>query len=307
MSENLSFDPAPIVRDLRRINLITGKGGVGRTTLAATIARASAAQGKRTLLAEIEDDSGWESPLARFFGKKHFAGEPEALEKNLSAICISASSGQEDFLNSFLKISTLTHMVMSNQGIRWFLDGAPAFREMGFFYHLLMQLRKDYEVIILDLPATGHMVGLARLPNLLLKMIPFGPIADRLKEGQQFFYDKKQTAAWIVTLPQTLPVSEAIELKHALEEEQIPLGGFLLNRAPFNPFTEEEGQILESFSLKSKTHRLMIDLERIRRLREAEKRLSEEMKDHVWIAPETFNPMEEADFGSRIRKLGENA
>jgi anion-transporting ArsA/GET3 family ATPase len=291
-----------LVGNLKRINLISGKGGVGRTTLAATLAKASAKEGKKTLLAELEDDSGWDSPLARYFGRKHFQVEPHEIDRNLHAVCLSATTGQEKFLNGFLKLSSITQMVMGNQGVKWFLDGAPAFKEMGYFYHLLQQLNNSsYERIILDMPATGHLIGLARLPNVLLKMMPVGPIAEKLKEGQKFFYDKTQTAAWVVTLPQALPVSEALELKDSLLKEQIPVGGYVLNRAPFNPFTTEEEAILESMSTKSKTHKLMIDLERIRRLREAEKRLSD--SDQVWVAPETDNPFEEEGFGFRVQKF----
>ena len=305
MTVNSFFKPNSLVQDLKRINLISGKGGVGRTTLAATLARTSAAQGKRTLLAEIEDDSGWDSPLARGFGYKHFQIEPHSLEKNLDGLCLSAQTGQEHFLNSFLKVHSLTNLILGNQGVKWFLEGAPAYREMGYFYHLLLQLRKkEYDTIILDLPATGHLVGLARLPGILLKMIPFGPIAERLKEGQAYFYDREQTAAWIVTLPQTLPVSEAIELRGALEEEKIPVGGFILNRAPFNPFTEEEEKILEGMSAKSKTQKLMVDLERLRRLREAQKRLKSEGLS-IWMSPEAFNPLEEPYFGYRVQKYND--
>jgi arsenite-transporting ATPase len=305
MTENSLLKPNSLVQSLKRINLISGKGGVGRTTLAATLARANAAEGKRTLLAEIEDDSGWDSSLARGFGRKHFQSDPQMIEKNLDGVRLSALTGQKEFLTSFLKVSSLTNLILGNQGVKWFLEGAPAFREMGYFYHLLLQLRKkQYDTIILDLPATGHLVGLARLPNLLLKMIPFGPIADRLKEGQAYFYDREQTAAWIVTLPQTLPVSEAIELKGALDFENVPVGGFILNRAPFNPFTLEEETILESMSAKSKTQKLMVDLERLRRLREAQKRLKQEGLA-VWNSPEVFNPLEEPNFGYRVQKLND--
>jgi arsenite-transporting ATPase len=294
-----------ILASLKRINLISGKGGTGRTTLAASIARASAKQGKKTLLIEIEDDTGWDSALARNFGLKHFKIEPEPLDPNLYGLCLSAETGQEKFLTSFLKVGALSQMIMGNQGVKWFLEGAPAFREMGYFYHLLLQMRDDYERIILDMPATGHFIGLARLPNLLLKMIPFGPIADRMKEGQKYLYDDETTAVFIATLPQTLPVSEAIELKSEIVKESLPLGGFILNRAPFNPFTEAEEQILFSLSQKSKTQHLMVEIERIRRFREARNRLQEEMKSSsgpgLFVAPEVFQPGAEPEFGYRIR------
>jgi arsenite-transporting ATPase len=286
-----------LANSLKRINLISGKGGVGRSTLAAALARSSVKLGKKTLIAEIEDDSGWDSPLARSFGKRHFQVEPELISKNLYGLCLSAHSGQEHFLNSFLKLSSLTNLVLGNQGIKWFLEGAPAFKEMGYFYHLLLQLRKDYDTIILDLPATGHLLGLVKLPNLLLKMIPFGPIADRLREGQSYFYNEKETAAWVVTLPQTLPVSEALELTEALKSERVPLGGVILNRAPFNPFTEEEEELLESLSQKSKTQKLMVDLERIRRFKEAKTRL---IRENLFVAPETISPLDEPDFGDLV-------
>lgn len=271
--------------------------------MTAALARSNAALGKKTLIAELEDDSGWDSPLARSFGVHHFPIEPRELAPNLHGICLSAQAGQELFLTSFLKLPSIAQAVVNNQGVKWFLEGAPAFREMGFFNHLLIELRKNYDTILLDLPATGHMVGLAKLPKLLLKMIPFGPIADRLKEGQSYFYDKEKTAAWVVTLPQTLPVSEAIDLKQDLTREEIPFGGFILNRAPFNPFTTEEEQILESLSSKSHTQKRMVDLERLRRFREAKKRLEEETADRpLWIAPEVQQPLEQEDFGLRIQK-----
>jgi arsenite-transporting ATPase len=297
-----------IIHDLKRINLISGKGGVGRTTLSAAMARASAASGKKTLLLEIEDDSGWDSALARSFGRKHFQIEPELLEKNLHGICLSATVGQERFLQSFLKLKSLTDLVMGNQGVKWFLEGAPAFKEMGVFFHLLLQMRSDFDTLILDLPATGHFVGLARLPEILLKMIPFGPIADRLREGQKFLYDRTNAAVWIVTIPQPLPVSEAIELRTVLQKESLPFGGFILNRAPFNPFTEQEEELLEGLSRKSAAGKLLVDLERIRRFRDSRTRLRESLllsssPASIWVAPESLRPDQELLMSRKLKKV----
>jgi arsenite-transporting ATPase len=306
-----------IVEKLKRVNLISGKGGVGRSTLAAVLAKTSAGSGKRTLLAELEDDHGSDSALAKNFSLKHFSDEPSMIEKNLYAMRLSPQVGQELFLNSFLRISALTTSIMKNKGIQYFLEGAPAFKEMGYFYHLLLQLRKkEFDRIIIDLPATGHLVGLAKLPRILLRLIPIGPIADRLREGQSYFYDVDQTAAWIVTLPQTLPVSEAIELKNALVLETVPIGGFILNRAPFNPFTPEEEKEMEALFQSSDSVAEVGDvansLERIRRYREAEKKLCVETTKNsagiespldLFVAQEVFQPIVELTSTSPVRSV----
>ena len=281
---------------------------MGRSTLSSVLAKASAAAGKKTLLAELEDESGMISPLAHSFGEKRFQSEPSLLSKNLYAVSLSPLVGQEKFLNSFLKISALTKSILHNQGVRWFLEGAPAFKEMGYFYHLLLQLRGNYDTIILDLPATGHLVGLAKLPRLLLKMIPFGPIADRLKEGQAYFYDEQQTAAWIVTLPQVLPVSEALELKSALAEEKVPFGGFILNRMPFNPFSEIDTQWINA-SPELLTGPLASSLARIKMSVEAQQKLMDDLKAggssraSLWQVPEVFQPLEELANLERMRQI----
>ena len=175
---------------------------------------------------------------------------------------------------------------------------------MGYFYHLLLQLRKkEYDRIIIDLPATGHLVGLARLPRILLRMIPVGPIADRLREGQGYFYDLKQTAAWVVTLPQTLPVSEAIELKNALVLETVPIGGFILNRAPFNPFSKSEEKEIEMiFEGSVESSSTGKSLERIRRYREAEQKLCADTAN-VYVAEEVFQPIVDLTTTAPIRSI----
>jgi arsenite-transporting ATPase len=293
---------------MKRVNMITGKGGVGRSTLAAVMARTAAEAGKKTLLAEFRDDTSTESALAKNFDLRQFSEEPALIEQNLYGMHLSPALGQMLFLNSFLKINALSQSILKNKGIQWFLEGAPAFREMGFFYHLLLQLRKkEFDCIVLDLPATGHLVGLAKLPRILLRLIPIGPIAERLREGQAYFYDTKQTAAWIVTLPQTLPVSEAIELKNALVAETIPVGGFILNRVPFNPFTDEEiGELDAVFGVGQAENDVSGAFERIRRFREAKEKLcaeSESTQTELYLSQEVFQPIVELTTTHPVRSF----
>ena len=237
-----------------RVLLMTGKGGVGRTTVSAAIARAAAAQGRRTLLLDVDDGESGHSPLARIFGRERFAGEPEALGSRLEGCCLESRRGHELFLRTVLPSERLVKAAVRSKALSRFLTAAPSLREMGVFNHLLHLLRDQdwsgsprYECVIIDMPATGHTLALTGLPEILLKLIPRGPVARLLREGQSFLNDPKTSSAWVVTLPETLPVTESLELIEGLEETQMPVGGLVLNRLPDNPFEPDEQSALDDY------------------------------------------------------------
>ena len=123
---------------------------------------------------------------------------------------------------------------------------------MGVFFQLLNYLRAtgrngepEYPLILVDMPATGHTLSLTGLPELLLRLMPRGPIATALREGQGYLNDPEQAAAWVVTLPETLPVSEALELLLGLTQTAMPVGGVIVNRIPVDPFTGAERAALK--------------------------------------------------------------
>ena len=90
------------------------------------------------------------------------------------------------------------------------------------------------------MPATGHTLALTELPGILLKLIKHGPIPKALREGQSYINNPSKTSTIIVTLPEKLPISEAIELMEGLKETNVPLGGMILNRYPEDPFSSQE-------------------------------------------------------------------
>lgn len=238
----------------RRILLITGKGGVGRTTVTVALARAAARRGKRVLLAEMGDADGDPSPVGRLIGRPRLSPEPTPLARNLDVCHLWARAGHEGFLRSVLPGTTLVKAALRSKAVERFLTAAPSFHEMGIFYHLLTLLRARlpdgrlrHELIILDMPATGHTLALTGLPEILLRLIPAGPLVDALEEGRAILNDPRQGAAWVVTLPEQLPVTEAIELLAGLDETSMPAGGVLLNRMPQDPFTLGERAALEGW------------------------------------------------------------
>ncbi|MCA9539445.1 MAG: arsenic transporter [Myxococcales bacterium] len=245
----------------RRILLITGKGGVGRTTVAAALARAAAAHKRRVLLTEVGDPEGGFSAIGRKFGRETLTSTPTPISDYLQLCHLWGRTGHEEFLRSVLPGGPLIKAALRSRAVEKFLDAAPSFHEMGVFYHLLTVLRAKradgrpaHELIIIDMPATGHALALTGLPELLHRLIPGGPISTALREGQATLNDPKQGAAWVVTLPEQLPVTEALELLDGLKETAMPAGGVLVNRHPANPFSEEERAALDAWLDAHPTH-----------------------------------------------------
>lgn len=264
-----------------RAVLITGKGGVGKTTVAASLARFVSQSGKRVLATEIANEDATTSALADALGAPKITEQPEEIAPNLRIASLSPTMGHQRFLRDVLPMKILADAAMRTGAIRRFLTAAPTFPEMGVLYRLLDLVRAkrkdgafEHETIIVDLPATGHALALAQIPASLLRVIPTGPIAAAVKEGLELLMDPALTGAVVVTLPETLPVSEAIELVAGIKQHKIPLAQVVVNRVPFNPFEDGEQAVVRRL-LDGKPPTLgERTLERIDRARAALARLS---------------------------------
>lgn len=234
-----------------RVALITGKGGVGRTTMTGAVAIAAARRGLNVLITEIGDPSVEYTPLARLFGRETLPVDPEELAPNVSGCMLWARRGHERFFARVLPIPALVNAALASGPLIRMLDAAPSLAEMGVFYHLLTLIlaerangKPQYDLVIVDMPASGHALGLTGLPERVLEVMPSGPIATAMREGQALMYDPTKLGTWVVTLPEVLPVTEALETMEALERDNLPMGGVILNRWLDDPFTAEERAVL---------------------------------------------------------------
>ena len=279
-----------------RAVLVTGKGGVGKTTVTASLARFAASRGTRVLCAEMAGDPTASSALADALGVDHLDVEPVTVSENMKAVLLAPHLGHTKFLRDVLPMKLLADAAMRSAAIRRFLAAAPTFPEMGVLYRLLDLVRMkrrdgsdEHEMIIVDLPATGHALALAQIPASLLRVIPSGPIAAAVREGLDLLTDKQRTGAIVVTLPETLPVSEALELTKGITQHDIPLAQVIVNRVPFDPFSDEEREAVRAMlagrgpTLGERT------IERIDRSRLSLARLQREVKvpivalQDVWL------------------------
>jgi arsenite-transporting ATPase len=244
----------------RRALLVSGKGGVGKTTLAAALARAAVASGRRVLLAEVEvssDEQEGPSPLASLVGAREPGPRVTEVSPGLSFVRLSPIEGQRLFLQDVLPLKMMAEAAMRMRALRRFLEAAPALREMGVLYQMLALVRRTHSdgrfvnpLCVVDLPATGHALALASLPRSILSVMPGGPIGRAVREGLDLIQDPQRTGVFLVTLPEPLPVSETLEMAGELGRLGLPLSATVLNRMPEDPFEtdhrEAVGRLLDT-------------------------------------------------------------
>ncbi|ATB44219.1 arsenical pump-driving ATPase [Cystobacter fuscus] len=280
----------------RRALLVSGKGGVGKTTVAAALARAAVSAGKRVLLAEVElgsENADSPSPLAELVGARPSGAQVVSVSERLSFVRLSAIEGQRLFLQDILPLRVMADAAMRMRALRRFLEAAPALREMGVLYqmlHLLRLTRPDgqakHPLCILDLPATGHALALAALPDTLLSVMPGGPIGRSVREGLTLLRDPALTGTVLVTLPEPLPVSETLELATAIGSHGIPLAAGVLNRMPDNPFSPDGRDAVKRLLEAHGPHRGQRALGRLDRARAAQSRLETNFPAQLLTLPE---------------------
>lgn len=236
----------------RRLLVISGKGGTGKSTLAAALALAAWARGKRVLAAEVGTDVADPAALlaALEHGRKPTV-EPQVLRPRLSHVLLRADDGLRGFLRDILPFKFLADRALKIDALQRFLAAAPAFAEMGILYRGLQFLRAMekgrplYDVVLLDAPATGHALAFASLPDTVLRILPSGPIGTAAKEGQALLRDPARCAAVVTALPEPLPTQEALELASGLRARGVALGAMVANFTVGDPLTVEERSALE--------------------------------------------------------------
>lgn len=240
-----------------RFVIVTGKGGTGKTTLAAALAQLAALEGKRVLLAEVGPSAEGRSPILAALGEEGRSGslEPQPRGENLWTVLLTPEAGHRAFLRDVLPLGFLADRAMRAEPLRRFLSAAPAFAELGILYRGLQLVRAErsrgvpqFDIMILDAPATGHALAFATLPQVLLRVIPGGPIGRAARDGIALINDPLSTRALVTTLPEELPVTEALELAEGLRKSNLSVHGVVANLVPQDPFTVEESLLLSKWT-----------------------------------------------------------
>jgi anion-transporting ArsA/GET3 family ATPase len=220
----------------RQFLIISGKGGVGRTTVAAALARAAVHAGKRVLLAQMDSPER----LGRLLGHQAGIGpEVTAVSQGLDAVNMTARRALHQYGLMVLRYETLYRTVFENRAVQGFLDAVPgldAYAMLGkAWWHTTERVhgRPRYDLVILDAPASGHAVTVLRIPKAIGETMPRGPLARDAAAMRALLRDGARTAFVIVTLPEELPARETVELARVVKDDLgLPLGPLVVNGLP---------------------------------------------------------------------------
>jgi len=194
-----------------KLLVLSGKGGVGKTTVAAALARAAAGVGKRVLIAQTESAER----LGPMFGRPGPIGpDVISLAAGIDGVNMTPKSALHQYGLMVLKYETVYRALFENR----------AERAAG---------RARYDLVILDGPASGHAILMLGVPQAIVDTMPNGPLTRDARSIRELLSDPARAALAIVTLPEDLPARETAELALAARETlRIPLGPVVVNALP---------------------------------------------------------------------------
>jgi anion-transporting ArsA/GET3 family ATPase len=205
----------------RQMVVVTGKGGVGKTTVAAVLARSLAARGRKVLLLDVDPRES----LHHLLDVPPSGGEVVTVAPRLQLQHLEPRRLLDDLVREKLKVGVLVRKVLSSPVHQHFTEGAPGLKETAVFGRALRLIEGHVprgmtrpDVVILDAPATGHAVAWLAAPRLISEVIRSGPIGHMATTIAAFMIDRERFGIVVVTTAEEMPVQESLELIERLDE-----------------------------------------------------------------------------------------
>jgi anion-transporting ArsA/GET3 family ATPase len=232
-----------------RLVIVTGKGGTGKTSVAAALGLAATTAGKRVLVAEMAADDAIVPLLDEGSGPAGYPGR-EVLP-GLDVMRVEPFAALAEYLALQLGGRMIVDRVVGNQGFQQLMNGSPGWRELitlGKIWHVEQMRNEDggpkYDLIVVDAPATGHGVAFLNVPRVVVSAVRAGPLRRHSQAVEDMLEDPERTLLLPVTLAEELPTRETVELVTRVRDEVgVRVDRVVVNAVAPQPFPAEFGEL----------------------------------------------------------------
>lgn len=227
----------------RKLVFVTGKGGTGKTTIAAALAWLAAARGKRTLVCEVDPKGN----LADFYETGPTRFEERQIASRLWAMSMDTESSLRQYLSLQLKLPLVTRMGPLAKMFDFVASAAPGVKEIVTVGKLCWEVReRHYDLVVVDASASGHIVSQLAAPQAINNLVQVGLIRQQTGWMLAILGDPRTTGVVVVATPAEMPVSETLELTRRIRSEtNVDLAAIVVNRVLPELFGRGEEEVFE--------------------------------------------------------------
>jgi anion-transporting ArsA/GET3 family ATPase len=230
----------------RKLLFVTGKGGVGKTTIAAALASLAAERGKRTLVCEVDA----KGDLADMFETAPTGFVERQIAPRLWAMSMDTEESLKQYLSLQLRVPLATRIGPLAKMFDFVASAAPGVKEIVTVGKLCWEVKAGrYDIVVVDASASGHIASQLSAPQAINQLVQVGLVRQQTRWMQDILRDPATTGVVVVAIPAEMPVSETIELTGRLQSEtEVDLAAVVVNRVLPELFGRGEEEAFERLS-----------------------------------------------------------
>ncbi len=227
----------------RRLLLVSGKGGVGRSTVAAALAMYAAEQGKRVLVCEVDAKGN----LADFYETGPLRFAEREVSPGLWAMAMDTEASLKQYLSLQMKLPLVARIGPIARMFDFIAVAGPGVKEIVTIGKFCWEVKeRHYDLVVVDASPTGHIVGQLASPQAIKELVHVGLVRSQTQWMLDILGDPARTGLVIVATPEEMPVAETIELSHRVREEtNVDLAAVVVNRVLPELFGRSEEEVFD--------------------------------------------------------------
>jgi len=228
----------------RQLLFVSGKGGTGKTSVAAALAELAVRRGKRVLVCEMDAKGA----LAAAYDVRELTFQPTEVQPGLHAMVMNTEDSLREYLRLFVRIPLVGRIGPLARTFDFVADAAPGVKEILAIGKLCHEVRvRNYDLVVVDAEASGHIVAQIDAPRAIRELVQVGMVRDQTDWMLDILGDHERTGLVVVATPEEMPVSETIELVERVQSiTDVDVAAVIANRVLPQWFSAADEEVFQS-------------------------------------------------------------